>query len=240
MKKSILFFAASLLFAMTSCNGQIVRSAAQKLNLDITTSTNPDTTIIASDNFVTITKDIKQFSKLINNIAADFTYIQNEEAPKITITGPDNIIELVIIKEKDSILTLSFPERLRINRQEDLKVSINSKEINLITQNGVGDFLAENLHSNKMRIINNGVGDLKIHKVATRELIIKNNGVGDTKITNIETNNLDADNHGVGDITITGNADFADVKNHGVGDIKIGDLKAKELKKKNNGVGSIK
>ena len=112
MKKSILFFAASLLFAMTSCNGQIVKSAAQKLDLDITTSTNPDTTIIiASDYFVTITKDIKQFSKLINNIAADFTYIQNEDAPKIVITGPDNIIELVKIKEKDSILNHSFPDR---------------------------------------------------------------------------------------------------------------------------------
>lgn len=240
MKKSILSFAACLLIGVTSCSSDAVTSTIRKFKDDITTSANPDTTIIASKNIVTVTKDIKQFSKLINNIAADFTYIQNEEAPKITITGPDNIIELVKIKEKDSILTLSYPERLRINRQEDLKVSINSKEINLITQNGVGDFLAENLHSNKMRIINNGVGDLKIHKVATTELVIKNNGVGDTKITNIETNNLDADNHGVGDITITGNADFADVKNHGVGDIKIGDLKAKELKKKNNGVGSIK
>lgn len=240
MKKSILSFAACLLIGVTSCSCDAVTSTIRKFKDDITTSANPDTTIIASKNIVTVTKDIKQFSKLINNIAADFTYILNEEAPKITITGPDNIIELVKIKEKDSILTLSYPERLRINRQEDLKVSINSKEINLITQNGVGDFLAENLHSNKMRIINNGVGDLKIHKVITRELIIKNNGVGDTKITNIETNNLDADNHGVGDITITGNADFADVKNHGVGDIKIGDLKAKELKKKNNGVGSIK
>lgn len=240
MKKSILSFAACLLIGVTSCSSDAVTSTIRKFKDDITTSANPDTTIIASKNIVTVTKDIKQFSKLINNIAADFTYIQNEEAPKITITGPDNIIELVKIKEKDSILTLSYPERLRINRQEDLKVSINSKEINLITQNGVGDFLAGNLHSNKMRIINNGVGDLKIHKVATTELVIKNNGVGDTKITNIETNNLDADNHGVGDITITGNADFADVKNHGVGDIKIGDLKAKELKKKNNGVGSIK
>ena len=240
MKKSILSFAACLLISVTSCSSDSFTSTIRKFKDDITTSANPDTTIIASKNIGTVTKDIKQFSKLINNIAADFTYIQNEDAPKIVITGPDNIIELVKIKEKDSILTLSFPEKLRINRQEDLKVSINSKEINLIPQNGVGDFLAENLHSNKMRIINNGVGDLKIHKVVTRELIIKNNGVGDTKITNIETNNLDADNHGVGDITITGNADFADVKNHGVGDIKIGDLKAKELKKKNKGVGEIK
>lgn len=240
MKKSILSFAACLLIGVTSCSSDAVTSTIRKFKDDITTSANPDTTIIASENIVTVTKDIKQFSELKNNIVADVTYIQNEDAPKIAITGPDNIIDLVLIIENDSSLTLNFPEGLKIKRQEDLKIAINSREINLITNNGVGDFCAENLHSNKMRIINNGVGDLKIHKVATTELVIKNNGVGDTKITNIKTKDLDADNHGVGDITITGNADFADVKNHGVGDIKIGDLKAKELKKKNNGVGEIK
>lgn len=171
---------------------------------------------------------------------ADVTYIQNEDAPKIAITGPDNIIDLVLIIENDSSLTLNFPEGLKIKRQEDLKIAINSREINLITNNGVGDFCAENLHGNKIKMINKGVGELKISKVSTTELVIRNNGVGDTKITNIETKDLDVDNHGVGDITITGNGDFADIKNHGVGDIKISDLKAKDLKKKNKGVGKIK
>ena len=88
------------------------------------------TTITASDIIVTKTVAVSAFDGLSQTGSIDVIYIQEEgsENPRVVITGPDNIVELVVVEQTGKTLKVHYKPNMnfRLNKKP-FKIDPESK-----------------------------------------------------------------------------------------------------------------
>lgn len=221
------------------------------------------TTITASNVIVTKTVAVSAFDGLSLTGSIDVTYIQEEgsENPRVVITGPDNIVELVVVEQTGKTLKVHFKKNtnIRLNKKP-FKVEVYSSEIRKLSLSGSGDLTFGEIKTADFSLALSGSGDVNgksirstgdvgislagsgdvgISSVGCFELSISIAGSGDIVVEGINSESVSVSVAGSGDITLSGETQKANYSLAGSGDIDARRLKAQEVSKKKAGSGDI-
>lgn len=245
-----------LLLLVTSVNAQSLWDQFTGLFTGITT-------IDASNNIVTKTVPLSAFDALSKTGSIDAIYIQEEGTtnPRIVISGPDNIVELVVVEQSGKTVKLHYKPNtsFRLNKKP-MKVEVYSSDISkfalsgsgdlefgeiktgdlTVTLSGSGDVSGRNVRSTgDVTLSVTGSGDISINQVGCFVLHTNVTGSGDLEVKGINSENVVASVTGSGDIQLAGTTEKATYNVVGSGDIDARGLKAQEVKKNKTGSGSI-
>ena len=256
MNKKKWFLAALLLLLVTSVN-------AQSLWDRFTGLFTGTTTIDASNNMVTKTVPLAAFDALSKSGSIDAIFIQEEGTtnPRVVISGPDNIVELVVVEQSGKTVRLHYKPNtnFRLNKKP-FKVEVYAAEISkfalsgsgdlefgeiktgdlTIALSGSGDVYGKNVRSTGDVMLSvTGSGDIGINQVGCFSLHTNVTGSGDLDVKGINSESVMASVTGSGDIQLAGTTEKASYDVVGSGDIDARGLKAQEVKKSKTGSGSI-
>ena len=220
-------------------------------------------TIEASDNIITKTVDLKAFDVLRLSGSIDVTYIQEEGTihPRVVMTGPDNILEIIVVEQNGSTLKVHYKSNtnFRLNRKP-LTVEVYSSDIRKIslsgsgdlefgdlrvgdfdlTLSGSGDVEGGNIRSTgSVAVSISGSGDVEVKQVGCFDLTMSISGSGDMEVGEVNSESVKASIAGSGDIQLAGTTQKATYKVVGSGNIDARSLKAQEVSKSKAGSGSI-
>ena len=214
-----------------------------------------------AQNKVLITKTfpLQSFTSVESDIVGSIIYTQSSKV-SIQAEGDKELIDNLRVNEKNGVLKVTHVLKINIKNKKKLTLYISSPTIvsidsdgvgnwvmkgkvkadNLkIEFDGVGNFEAFDLESNKIKVDYEGVGNLSLggsanflviesegvgsvnaENMRAKNAIIKSSGVGSVKCYASES--IDLTNSGVGSITYYGNPTVKNMMNSGVGKIKAG------------------
>lgn len=179
---------------------------------------NGGTKIDPSDNIVKAKYPQEAFDKVDNHVVGSIRLVQSKDS-RVTLSAPENYIDLIEFKNKDGELDIKFKKD---------NISIDTKDVVII------------VYSPTFReITNSGAADVRMDSLTTDELEIKNSGVGAFNLTQLKVQKIEVSCSGVGSITLSGEAGEADYSCSGVGNINAKDLKARDVEASVSGVGGI-
>ena len=207
----------------------------------------------------TKTFPLQSFTSVESDIVGSIIYTQSSKV-SIQAEGDKELIDNLRVNEKNGVLKVTHVLKINIKNKKKLTLYISSPTIvsidsdgvgnwvmkgkvkadNLkIEFDGVGNFEAFDLESNKIKVDYEGVGNLSLggsanflviesegvgsvnaENMRAKNAIIKSSGVGSVKCYASES--IDLTNSGVGSITYYGNPTVKNMKNTGVGKIKAG------------------
>lgn len=175
--------------------------------------------IVGSKNYITRDFKVTDFDKINVSAVANINYTQSKNnAPSLSIYGPDNIVDLVDVGIENNTLRMSMKKK-NIKKGK-LTITISSPNLYEVMSSGVGNFsIPEPLTTTSLNVTHDGVGKMQIDQLSCT----------DFKIYSL----------GVGDATIGGQVENATLVAQGVGSINASALKAKSLKAIADGVGNI-
>ena len=203
MKRMLYLLMAGCLFSLSSC----------RVDLG-----NGGTKIDPSDNIVKAKYPQEAFDKVDNHVVGSIRLVQSKDS-RVTLSAPENYIDLIEFKNKDGELDIKFKKD---------NISIDTKDVVII------------VYSPSFReITNSGAADVRMDSLTTDELEIKNSGVGAFNLTQLKVQKIEVSCSGVGSITLSGEAGEADYSCSGVGNINAKDLKARDVEASVSGVGGI-
>lgn len=165
----------------------------------------------------TVTRELKDFSKLKINIPADVFLIVGGE-PSIIIKTHENIIQKINSKVRGK--TLHIDADRCIGSVDKLRVEIVINELSDISLNGSGSIKSTS-------------------KINTDKLSIEINGSGDIGL-DLLANSIDSKINGSGDIILDGTTKNLRVKINGSGDFKGLSLQSYNTAVEVNGSGGVK
>ena len=203
MKTKVMLLMAALMLAVTSCS---VRVGGGFSMLD------------PSENITKAKYPQDPFDKVHNHVGGKIQLVQSDQS-RVTLSAPDNYIELIEFENEDGELNINFANR---------NVNIDVKDITILIYT-----------PNLREIKNSGAADIRLDSLTTDEFEVKNSGVGSFQLDNIKAKKVDVSCTGVGSINISGEADEAEYSCSGVGSIKAGNMKAREVEAGVSGVGGI-
>ena len=156
-----------------------------------------------SDNIVKAKYPQEAFDKVENQVVGDIQLVQSKDS-RVTLSAPENYIDLFEFKNEDGKLDLSFAKD---------NISIETKDVVII------------IYSPTFRKIkNSGAADIRMDSLTTDELEVKNSGVGAFNLNQVKVQKLEVSCNGVGSITMDGQSDEADYNCSGVGSINARNL----------------
>jgi len=203
MKRTLYLLMAGCLLSLSSC----------RVDLG-----NGGTKIDPSDNIVKAKYPQEAFDKVDNHVVGSIRLVQSKDS-RVTLSAPENYIDLIEFKNKDGELDIKFKKD---------NISIDTKDVVII------------VYSPTFReITNSGAADVRMDSLTTDELEIKNSGVGAFNLTQLKVQKIEVSCSGVGSITLSGEAGEADYSCSGVGNINAKDLKARDVEAGVSGVGGI-
>ncbi len=207
----------------------------------------------------TKTFPLQSFTSVESDIVGNIIYTQSSKV-SIQAEGDKELIDNLRVNEKNGVLKVTHVLKINIKNKKKLTLYISSPTIvsidsdgvgnwvmkgkvkagNLkIEFDGVGNFEALDLESNKIKVDYEGVGNLSLggsanflviesegvgsvnaENMRAKNAIIKSSGVGSVKCYASES--IDLTNSGVGSITYYGNPTVKNMKNTGVGKTKAG------------------
>jgi hypothetical protein len=203
MKTKVMLLMAALMLAVTSCS---VRVGGGFSMLD------------PSENITKAKYPQDPFDKVHNHVGGKIQLVQSDQS-RVTLSAPDNYIELIEFENEDGELNINFANR---------NVNIDVKDITILIYT-----------PNLREIKNSGAADIRLDSLTTDEFEVSNTGVGSFQLDNIKAKKVDVSCSGVGSINISGEAIEADYSCSGVGSIKAGNMKAREVEAGVSGVGGI-
>lgn len=220
-------------------------------------------TITASDNIITKTVDLEDFRALRVLGSIDVTYIQETDAthPRVVITGPDNIVDIVVVNQEGENLSVHYKSNtyFRLNNKP-FKVEVYSADIRSISLGGSGDLRFDGIRvgdfslslsgsgdvegrniisTGDVSISLAGSGDVECRNVNCFDLTVHVAGSGDVEVKDINSQSVSASIAGSGDIQLDGKTEKANYQVTGSGDIDARGLKAEEVSKSKAGSGNI-
>ncbi|MGE0267366.1 MAG: DUF2807 domain-containing protein [Candidatus Omnitrophota bacterium] len=156
-------------------------------------------------------------------------------SPRVTVTADDNIASLFIPKIIDGILRLEFSKGFTTTNE--IKILIESPDIERINHQGTGTVLLDNLklkfldismsgsgkvtglgEVDKLWIDSTGKGTVLLQDLPSRKCEVLMSGPGQVVVT--ATEELNAVNRGKGEIIYYGNPEVQTIDNSGSGQIK--------------------
>ena len=166
-----------------------------------------------------ITKDItvKSFDEL--NASGVFNLLLSQgDKESLKIEADDNLMDLFIIENEGSTLTIKMKKNSNFNSKKQLKVYVTFKTLKSMDLGMVG-------------------GTSSDEKLKFADLKLKNQSVGSVSL-NMTLLTLNMENQSVGSVKLEGSAENAVVKNNSVGSINAGNFVVQKMDIENNGVGS--
>jgi len=256
MNKKRMLLASLLLMVVASVNAQSLWDKAKDLF-------SGSKTLVASENIVTKTIDLNAFDVLSKSGSIDAIYIQEEGTsnPRVVITGPDNIVEVVVVEQSGSTVKLHYKSNTNIQlNKKPFKVEVYSSEISKFSSSGSGDLDFGDIRvadlsisltgsgdvegksvrsTGDVSVSLTGSGDVDLDGVQCFVLNVSVAGSGDVEVKGINSESVDARILGSGDIQLVGNTKNASYKVTGSGDIGARGLKAESVETSKVGSGDI-
>jgi len=166
-----------------------------------------------------ITKDItvKSFDELDASGVFNLQLSQGDKET-LRIEADDNLMDLFIVENEGSTLTIKMKKNSNFNSKKQLKVYITFKTLKSMNLGMVG-------------------GTSSDDKLKFTDLKLKNQSVGSVSL-NMTLQTLNMENQSVGSVKLEGSAENAVVKNNSVGSINAGNFVVQKMDIENNGVGS--
>jgi hypothetical protein len=166
-----------------------------------------------------ITKDIsvKSFDELDASGVFNLQLSQGDKET-LRIEADDNLMDLFIVENEGSTLTIKMKKNSNFNSKKQLKVYVTFKTLKSMNLGMVG-------------------GTSSDEKLKFADLKLKNQSVGSVSL-NMTLQTLNMENQSVGSVKLEGSAENAVVRNNSVGSINAGNFVVQKMDIENNGVGS--
>jgi hypothetical protein len=166
-----------------------------------------------------ITKDIsvKSFDELDASGVFNLQLSQGDKET-LRIEADDNLMDLFIVENQGSTLTIKMKKNSNFNSKKQLKVYVTFKTLKSMNLGMVG-------------------GTSSDEKLKFADLKLKNQSVGSVSL-NMTLQTLNMENQSVGSVKLEGSAENAVVRNNSVGSINAGNFVVQKMDIENNGVGS--
>lgn len=166
-----------------------------------------------------ITKDItvKSFDQLDASGVFNLLLSQGDRE-SLKIEADDNLMDLFIIENEGSTLTIKMKKNSNFNSKKPLKVYVTFKTLKSMDLGMVG-------------------GTSSDEKLKFADLKLKNQSVGSVSL-NMTLQTLNMENQSVGSVKLEGSAENAVVKNSSVGSINAGNFVVQKMEIDNTGIGS--
>lgn len=230
MKKILIALAA--LAAFTSCNfvkvnGNSLSSIIGKVNI-----------YDASDNYVTKSYEVADFEGINCSIPCELIYTAGDT--RVTVDGPDNVLDSLEISTEDGILNIK-QGKSHFRKVKHIDVYVSSNVLRSLDVRGAVDFKALNglAGAGDFSIGITGASDLEIRGIAADNINVRATGAADAVISGIDCKKICVIINGAGDCTLSGKADVADLTVNGAGDLDIRGLVATEVRSQIYGAGNI-
>lgn len=195
----------------------------------------------------------RAFDKIMVEVPCDVYYTQNDGNKSSVvfdysgIKDPEIVSDLKqkikVVYRKNGTVELGVKGHIRgygnKGRGSRLKVYVSSPDLISVTNEGVGNFYAKSINSDKLTIANEGVGSVNIDNILANAISIDNEGVGHIKVVGAKGDGLSVINEGVGSVHVDNYVGGKVVlDNEGVGSIHA-TVNSQSVKAMNDGVGSI-
>src|SRR6187401_2151813 len=166
-----------------------------------------------------ITKEIsvRCFDELNSSGVFNLLLSQGDKE-SLKIEADDNLMDLFIIENEGSTLTIKMKKNSNFNSKKQLKVYVTFKTLKSMDLGMVG-------------------GTSSDEKLKFADLKLKNQSVGSVSL-NMTLQTLNLENQSVGSVKLEGSAENAVVKNNSVGSINAGNFVVQKMEIDNTGVGS--
>ena len=230
MKKILIALAA--LAAFTSCNfvkvnGNSLSSIIGKVNI-----------YDASDNYVTKSYEVADFEGINCSIPCELIYTAGDT--RVTVDGPDNVLDSLEISTEDGILNIK-QGKSHFRKVKHIDVYVSSNVLRSLDVRGAVDFKALNgiAGVGAFSIGITGASDLEIRGIAADNINVRATGAADAVISGIDCKQICVVINGAGDCTLSGKAEVANLTVNGAGDLDIRGLVATEVRSQIYGTGNI-
>ena len=173
-----------------------------------------------SENIVKAKYPQEAFDKIDNHVAGKIQIVQSKDnKSRVTLSAPENYIELFEFKNEDGELDIRFADRNVNTDADNVTIIIYTPTLS--------------------KIKNSGAADIRLDSLTTDELDINNSGVGAFNLAELNVHKIDVSCSGVGSISVSGQSDEAKYSCSSVGSIDAKNLKARDVDANVSGVGGI-
>lgn len=186
----------------------------------------------ASAETVTITPDLKDFTRVELRTAADVDITVGENY-SVTITADDDVMEEteVIVKGERLLIKRKNEDEIRFfnwNTKGNMEVVITMPVIEEMEINGSGDTEIRGVDSEELELRINGSGNLNV-RGKSKSLDLSINGSGDIDMEQVDGGDVEASINGSGDIDIAGGTcQSIEIEINGSGNVEARDVECQD------------
>lgn len=149
------------------------------------------------------------------DLAADVRYIQQAGPATVTVTGPERLIDHVIVRGD----TLKYQDRGHHTHRTRLQVVVRAPDINSFDISGRNNLTIEGYSQPTLRLDVSGSADVTAAGTA-EEVVLDISGSADADLGGLKTKGAEVDISGSGDATIAP-TDWAKLDVNGRGDVRL-------------------
>ncbi|MDE6273015.1 MAG: DUF2807 domain-containing protein [Muribaculaceae bacterium] len=239
MKK--IFYFVLLLTIMSSCASslpaKIMNESHSKRSFsadDTSKSVNPGpikTRRVAFD---------KEVTNISNYTLVDIEYLPGK--PGIEITGPENLIKLIMVQQSGSSLAIhADSEGYNYSNFKNISAKIYGKSLTHFQTFGTGNFKASDLSGKKITLGLYGTGNIQLNSIDAPSVSLMDNGTGEISIKSINSSSVSIMNNGTGKISVgfKESQSSVNILSNGTGDIFATNISTEKLSIQNHGAGDV-
>ncbi len=191
--------------------------------------------IKGSGNEVTVDRTVVGFDKIESSIGADMDITVGGEF-KVTLTGDDNIVELVETRVHGR--TLEIDSRKNFSTRRDVKLTVSMPKLTELSDGGSGTVVVHKLSGDEFTLDISGSADVTCEGTA-RKLRIDVAGSGKAEFSGLACDRVNVELAGSGDITLTGTSKELEIEIPGSGNVDARELKCDDVTASIDGSGNI-
>ena len=192
-------------------------------------------TIKGSGDEVTVDRTVTGFDKIESSIGADMDITVGAEF-KVTLTGDDNIVELIETRVHGH--TLEIDSRKNFSTRRDIKLTITLPNLSELSNGGSGTVVINKLSGDEFTLDISGSSDVTCEGTV-RKLMIDVAGSGKADFTGLSCDRVNVELAGSGDITLAGTSKELEIEIPGSGNVDARELKCDDVTASINGSGNI-
>lgn len=237
MKRIVFIISAlSLLLSLSSCHFVKVSDSVIEWFEDEVSGEN---LISASDNYVTKTVEITDFSLL--NIEFPVKVIYSPGPASCTISAPDNVVDHILFVQDNDQLVIKIGRRANFRNIRDIEVQLSSEKLSWVTVTGAGAFesTAPIYAGKTFQMPLSGAAEAYINGLVADKVDIDASGAVELKIDNLDCKDFDLDVSGAGDVEVNGTAEKARADISGAGVLDLSGLRSDDLSWDVSGAGKV-
>lgn len=176
--------------------------------------------VTPSGNIITESRTVGAFTGVDMRTIGKVTLTQGEPEA-LTVTGSDNIVELITTRVSGDVLIIEMRENVNIeglNTADLLSFAITAKDLTRLEVSGLASVEMKSLSTSSLQLEMSGAGGIKLDDLTAEAVTVNVNGAGG--------------------ITLAGTAERVNVDISGAGGVIAGDLKCQTARANLSGVGS--